>query len=442
MSRWSFIAQRATTGEFLHFDVPLELGSLEWQLSGPGSLKATISPDVGDLRDSAGRPILEEWATLLYAEADGEIRWGGIIVSCSVEGDTLSLEAAGFSTYLHRRIYNGHLYEINVDPAGVVRHIWQHVQSFPRGDLNVTVKGDSTPVRLGTDAVKEYTPPKLFAAQHIIEQYEAGEGYPVNAGWTWPGQWAHVTEWVDDLVAEYGGNTLDRTASMTWLKAYIESHKDEIVEAKDAEPYELLWYEHPNCGEEVDSLAKSTPFDWVERHSWGPGKESIVHEIEIAYPRFGRLRDDLVFVQEDNATAVFVVDSNGDEFANHIVGLGAGEGQDMLRGEIWENDDRLLVDSVYADKAITDPSRLDAMIADELCARRAGIRITSLDVIDHPNAPLGSWQLGDDVTVRAHVPWLGEISLRVRILGWSLTGEDTATLEVERSDFYRYGGAQ
>ena len=63
-----------------------------------------------------------------------------------------------------------------------------------------------------------------------------------------------------------------------------------------------------------------------------------------------------------------------------------------------------------------------------------------MDVMDHPNAPLGSWQLGDDVLVRADLPWLGEVEVWVRITGWSLTGESTATLTVQRSDLFRYGG--
>jgi hypothetical protein len=122
------------------------------------------------------------------------------------------------------------------------------------------------------------------------------------------------------------------------------------------------------------------------------------------------------------------------------MGLGAGEGRAMLRRETSVRDGRLLCDYVYSDKSITDTARLDALIAAELNARRAAIRITSLEIIDHPNAPLGAWQLGDDILVRAEVPWLGEIEVWVRIKGWTLTGEHTATLDVERSDFYRYGG--
>jgi hypothetical protein len=377
MSRWSFIAQRATTGEFIDWDVPIRLDSLEWELNGPGALTGTIAPDAGGLRGSDGRPLLEEWGTLLYAEADGEIRWGGIVVSCSFEGESWRLECAGFATYPHSVIYDGDYSQIGVDPADVIRHIWAHVQSFPDGNLDVAVVGDSTPVRLGRDA------------------------------------------W-DETVANEDGST--------------------DVKHHEAEPYVLLWTDSTNCGAEIDDLAKSAPLDWAEKHRWSPDGESVVHEIQLAYPRLGRRRDDLVFVQGDNVTNVLTVESNGDDFANTVLGLGAGEGRAMLRRSTSLRDGRLRRVATYSDKAITDSGRLDAHIAAELNARRAALRITSLDVIDHDNARLGAWQVGDDVLVRAEVPWLGEIEMWVRITAWALTGDHTATLTVSRSDLFRYGG--
>lgn len=377
MSGWTFIAQRAPAGEFLDWDVPIKTEGPEWQLSGPGSLRGTVSPDVGALRGSDGRLLLEEWGTLIYAEADGEIRWGGIVVACSFEGESWSLECAGFSTYPHGIPYEGEFTRIGIDPVDAVKEIWSHVQSFPDSDLGVTVVGDSTPVRLGKNA------------------------------------------WTETRTNEDGST--------------------EPVEHA-AEPYELAWWDHPDCGDEIDELAKTAPFDWVEKHRWSPDRESVIHEIHVGYPRIGRRRDDLAFIQGDNVSSVVHVESNGDDYANAVLGVGAGEGAAMLRRSTGLRDGRLRRVSVFSDKAINDTARLDALIADELNARRAAVRITSLDVVDHANAPIGSWQIGDDVLVRAEIPWLGEVEMWVRITGWTLTDEHTATLEVTRSDLYRYGG--
>jgi hypothetical protein len=377
VSAWTFIAQRAVTREMLDWDVPIAIDGLEWQLSGPGSLTGTVSPDVGALRTDDGRLLLEEWGTLIHAEHAGIIRWSGIVISCSFEGESFKIECAGYATYPHSVIYDGDFSGIGIDPATAFRHIWEHVQSYPDSDLGVTVTGDFTPTRMGEAA------------------------------------WTETT--TDD----------DGTPRTT---------------EHEAKPYVLSWIDAQNCGDEIEELVKLGPFDYAEAHRWDAAHEDVIHEIRVGYPRLGRRRDDLLFAQDANLTDVVPIDSNGDDYANTILGLGAGEGRAMLRRSTSIRDGRLRRVAVHSDKAVTDAARLDARIAEELNARKAALRITSLKVIDHENARLGSWELGDDVLVRAYLPWVGEVEMWVRILGWTLTGEHTATLDVSRSDLFRYGG--
>lgn len=471
MSRWTFIAQRAVTKEFLHWDVPIEIDSVEWELSGPGSLSGTVSPDVGGLRADDGRLLLEEWGTLLYAEADGQIRWGGIVIQSTFAGENWSIEAAGFGTYPHSVIYEGEFSQIGVDPAAAFRLIWEHVQSFPDSDLGVSVVGDVTPVRLGTDAVPGWTEVFLDGVWQKKDAVPAARIVPdatanLAASMTLSDAsltvdaadaFAQVTPPFlvsigkeDVLVQSVSGATLGglvrgqngtaATGHNTGTSVTFTGTKTREVSELDAEPYELLWWESTNCGAELDDLTKVAPFDWSESHRWSADREDVVHEVQIGYPRLGRRRDDLVFVQGDNVTNVVSVESNGDEFANTLLGLGAGEGRAMLRRSTGLRDGRLRRVATFSDKAINDPARLDALIADELNARKAALRITSVDVMEHPNAPIGSWQIGDDVLIRAELPWLGEIEMWVRITAWALTGDHTATLTVSRSDLFRYGG--
>lgn len=375
---WSFIAQRAVTGEFLEWDLPLRLSELTWELSGPGVLSATLSPDVGALRGGDGRLILEEWGTYIFAEADEQIRWGGIVTLSEFDGDSWKLEAAGFSGYASGIPYLGEFSQIGVDPADCVKEIWRHIQEYPDGNIDLTVIADPTPIRLGTDA------------------------------------------WDETVTAD------DGTTS---------------VQHHDAEPYLLAWYEAPDCGQELNDLAKATPFDYVERHYWAsPLQDEIVHELQVAYPRVGRKRDDLAFVQGDNVLNVAAFESMGSSYANEVTGIGAGEGRAAVHRTTSRPDGRLRRAAVYSDKAISTTDRMDAIIADELEARRGLLQITSIDVVSHANAPIGSWQVGDDILVRTDVPWLGEVDLWCRITAWSVTGEHTATLTLARSDSFRYGG--
>lgn len=372
MAVWRYIAQRVLTGEFLDWGLPLDRDELTWELSGPGALRGTVSPDTGVLRAADGRLLLEKWGTLIHAEADGLIRWSGIVVRSEFSGSAWSVECAGLSTYPHGMPYTAEYSGIRVDPAAVVKNIWAHLQSQPDGDLGVRVVG-STPVRIGTD-------PKDVS-------FTTGSG--------------------DDV-------------------AFV------------AGPYELFWWESPDCGAEIDSLAAEGPFDWVEAHSWDG--DTVDHRIEIAYPRAGRRRTDLAFVEGDNVISSIVVTDDGDDFANGVLGIGAGEGKGAVRRLTAVRDGRLRRVKVRAAKDVRSGVRLDSMIADDLRRMRDVLTVGSVTVRDHPNAPIGSWALGDDIEVRAVVPWLGQVDVWCRIVGWSLLSEDTAELVLERSDSFSYGG--
>lgn len=375
MSEWRYIAQRVLTGEFLDWDLPLHRDTLQWDLSGPGSLQGSVSPDTGTLRASDGRLLLEEWGTYLYAEADGQIRWGGIVINSGFDGATWKIEAAGFATYPHGIAYAGDYSQIGVDPADVVAHLWAHVQSFTGGDLGVTVTGSKTPVRLGT-------PPKQ-------NNFTTGSGQVVSF---------------------------------------------------ESGPYTLQWWDAPDVGEEIENLAKETPFDFVERHTWS-GPNTVKHEIQLGYPRLGRRRSDLAFIQGDNIDQIVSPQLDGDHFANEVVGLGAGEGKGAVHRSTAVRDGRLRRSYVYSAKDVSSVSRMDALIRDQLQRRHNELQIDAVSVRDHPNARIGAWDLGDDVLIQATIPWLGDVALWCRIVGWELNTDHTAILHLARSDSFTYGGS-
>lgn len=203
-------------------------------------------------------------------------------------------------------------------------------------------------------------------------------------------------------------------------------------------PYELLWWETPDCGREIDTLATQTPFDWVEETEWD-GEDARLR-IRIGYPRLGRRREDLAFVEGENITAVVTPERDGSRFANSVVGLGSGEGQGALRWTAAKGDGRLRRVAVLPAKDVTSQARLETLVRGELDRRQSTtLRVDEITVRDHPNALLGSWSLGDDIRVQAFVPHFGEIDLWCRVVGWRLAGEQHAVLALERSDTFNYG---
>jgi hypothetical protein len=352
---WRYMAFRAIDRAPLDLDLPLKVEELGWALNGAGPLRATVDPDIGNLRADDGRLLLEEWGTLIFAEADGEIRWGGIVLTSALNGEAWQIEAAQMATYPRGMAFDGNYSKVGADPAKVIADLWAHLQSKPDGDLGVAVTG-STPRRIGTAA----------------------------------------------------------------------------------EPYTLDWWEAPDVGGEIDTLAAESNLDFTEHHRWSG--DEIASTVEVHYPRAGTRRTDLAFIQGDNVIEVVTPTFDGDDYANTVIGLGAGEGKGSVHRTTAVRDGRLRRTAVYTAKDVKDSARMDSFIRAELARRTTLLAIDSVTVTNHANAPIGSWALGDDVLIEAVVPWVGDVSVWCRVVAWSLLDENTARLTLIRSDTFAYGG--
>lgn len=495
MSRWKYLVQRATTGRWLHTDLPFDRDSLRWELSASGALSGAVAPDLGGMLAEDGKPLLDEWSTLIYVEADGIIRWGGIVISSKFAGSQWKVEAAGFTSYPHGVPFGGSWALAKVDPAKIVRDLWAHVQGYPDGDLGVTVKG-STSLRIGTDSTAKLEAAtaawesakaaynaanKVLKARQAVETAERKKYSPLvktrsakykartaaskalsaakktgNAGQIAAAQAAYdaakaayesakATAAAQKAVVDARAATKKAQSDVVKpLKTTLDARAETKRLAKEAETadggaYKLEWWDSPDVGDEIDSLAQETPFDFTETHKWNADKTDITHTVTVHYPRAGRRREDLAFTLGENITEFAEPFRDGDRFANEVIGLGAGEGAGSLRRTTAVRDGRLRRPYVLAAKDVTKATRLSALIRDEHIRRKRPLTIPSITVRDHPHAPIGSWVLGDDILVKVTVPWLGDVSIWHRIVGWELLTEHTASLDLERSDTFTYG---
>lgn len=465
MATWRYFAQNLLTGEFTHTDLPLRRDELTWQLSGPGALKGTISPEV------LGLGPLEEWQTAIYAEADDEIRWGGILRNRGMRGAELTLDCAGFSSYPARIPYTGPDYvKINADPTGIFIYIWDHLQSQPDGDLGVQiVRPNTSPVRVGKPAIPGYREYQIGGvwtrnppAGSVVTDKTGALAAPMTktqttltlsklAGFDTLSMPYTVKIGSEQLrVTARSGLKLTVTRGYSTSTASVHSTGTQVrftdgtpvrnIDKIEAEPYTLYWYEAPDCGDELARLAEETPFDFVESHAWVGSSSTISHTITLGYPRVGQKRPELTFVQHANIDSLVPVARDGENFANIIYGLGKGEGAKMVRGEVAHRDGRLRRPYVYTDKTAATKERITAAARKQFRYRGLLPDIESITVRDHPNAPIGSWRTGDDILVQADLPWAGEVAIWCRIVSWSLTSETTATLSLARSDSFAYGG--
>ncbi|WP_431976090.1 hypothetical protein [Micromonospora haikouensis] len=470
MTTWRWLARRAVTGEWLDVDLPIRPDEVTWGLSRSGTMRGSIDPDVGQLRAADGRLVIEEWGTELFAEADGQLRWGGLVVRSGFAGAEWRIEAAGVGAYLYGLPYWDEWSRVEVDPLDVVRELWRHAQSFPNGNLGVVVDGTTSPVRLGKPAVPSYQEVQIDGKWVRKDSVPASQLDPSASAKLKTGIDKGDTSLRLAALGDYGqvdlpflatigsetirvigrsGTTLTGlqrgygTSSATGHNAgTLVQHTGtptRTVAAVPAEPYLLAWWDAKDCGQEFGQLASETPFDWAEDVAWDG--EVPVHRIRLGYPRLGRRRDDLTFVQGDNVTSVVPLLRDGDQYANEVVGLGSGEGRTIVHTRLPVIDGRLRRVAVYTDKAVTSGSRLDMLCRDQLLSRQGLPEVAEIEVVDHPNAPIGSWQPGDDILVQADAPWLGEVAIWSRVIGSTLIGEHRAKLALQRADRFIYGGS-
>ena len=477
-----FIVQRAATGEVLTYDASgLTAGPRTEQLSAVGSLTLTMDLSVPVQLASDGRPLLQEWSSIVTVQEAGALRFRGIVIK--ITGG--SVELASLSTYPHGIPYTGPAYRgAEVDPADVMRMLWAHVQSFPDADLGVTVVG-STPVRLGSTstakkesavaayeaAVREYKAEnaelqrrrrvvaasrKVYstlvddrtAKQKLLTAAKAKK--PANAPVIAAAQAAvnaadHSKAVQRDIIADQQRD-IDAQARVVVASKKAKDTANEQkqaatqLEQEDGGAYTVLPWEAPDCGQVMDELAKAGGFDWREQLYWDG--DVPMTRIRIAHPRLGRRLSgdgDPVFQQGVNITKAIVPESDGDAFANAVYGVGAGEGSGSIRRSVEKRDGRLRRVASFQAKDVKSAARMDAKLRVELTARQQPLEVKQITVADHPNSPRGSYSLGDDIFVQGVDPHFGPISLWHRIVGITENKDGTSDLELQRSDTFTYG---
>jgi hypothetical protein len=371
---WRFILQgidgSGAPGPILHPDLPLSGVSITEGVNATNELKATISP-----AEKLIKPMLENWGCLIWAEAAGKIRGGGILVHKERSGSAIQLEVMGLHGYAYGMPYGPNradsIFFVEADPLDIYRHIWTFLQGKPGGNLGLTIDPLKTGLKIGVEL-------------------EQGEFDTVNG----------------PISFESG-------------------------------PYKLNWYETHDLGKNIDDLAADTPFEFREVSSWNATGTGVETRIQLAYPRFKAKRTDLRFVVGDNVIISPSVTDSGDEWANELMLLGAGEGRTMVLGAAsLPRGARLRRVAVEEDKTIKDAKVANTRAYNLLKARIEMGDITAITVLDHQMAPLGAVRPGDEIFLSLDYDWQeGEgYWVRVQTINYSPDQGNNYVLNVIRSD--------
>lgn len=292
-----------------------------------------------------------------------------------------------------------------------------------------------------TAAKKTKDQAKIAAAQNTLNQANA----------TLTARKNDLTAATNALNSANGGVKVDQSdvdakaKIVAAAKAAKDKASDALSAAKQAESddggaYTLAPWEAPDCGQLIDDLAKSTPFDWIEEHYWSGDVPQT--RIRIVHPRVGRRLSgdsDPTFVQGVNITVALKPTSSGDKLANSAYGIGAGEGAGSLRRSITVRNGRLRRVASFQAKDVKKAQDLDAQLRVELTARQETLAVASITVANHPNSKRGTYGIGDDILVQGQVPHLGRFALWHRIVGLTENTNGTTDLDLERTDSFTYG---
>lgn len=373
---WRYFATRLHgdgTETLLDIDLPLESVTVDDVLSGDQAINSQIEPVYTRLVADDGQPLLREWSTAIYAENDGDIRAGGILVNSSFAGSSWDLECIGFTGYLRDLPYIGSGYKgVRVDPIDVMRTIWGHAQGKPGGNLGLTLDSKTTggEVSIGTE-LKQVE----FDTQSGPVSFEAG-------------------------------------------------------------PYKLNWYSNHDLGGDIDDLAADTPFDYHERHFWdgdtlrhhidigypriGRRREDLrfIHGVNVWTP-----------VEIERAGNLYAS-------GTLVLGAGEGAAMiNAVREPMPRPGGRLRRLAVVADDTIKSRKRAISRAEQENQWRARLDDLDTIVVQDHPHAPLGAAGVGDEIRVEGQGDWVG-IDMWVRILSISYQPENgnVAEYTIARTD--------
>ncbi|MER7937948.1 MULTISPECIES: hypothetical protein [unclassified Streptomyces] len=399
MAAWRYIAMRAITGDFLDWDVPFKASSPpQRELNGPGRMEGTIDPEYLRLMAKPdGLPVIAEWSTALFAEYAGHIRWGGLVTGLSYEGQSMKVSCSGYTAYPNEMPYLGP----TIRSGAVIPKKW----AYEGRDKN-------------HDGYIDGTSPKRKMPKRPPDTISAR----VDAFSVVRRVWSHLQDYKMGKL----GVTLDAHNS-----GYL------LGSSTGRDPWELQWWDSPDCGQVISDVMTSAQADYLERHYWDGSKERILHHIDLGTRRLGRTRDDLRYAQGENIVEVATPSYQGEYFANNIYVLGKGSGAKMPRARVVVDDKRIRRAKTITRKSTANLKLLTEYGKKERARHSELLTIPSIAIRDHPNAPLGSWALGDHILLQVDIPWAGELALRHRVTAEEIDpAAGTAVLTLTRSDYY------
>lgn len=369
--RFRFIVEEAVTGNILARDMVVTNPKLLRVLSGPCNMQF----DVDYRDDSLSGIYFKPWGHWVHAEkliAGVRTIWcSGIVAPSQIDKSSgiMHLECQGFAGYPKGLPALFDWNPLAIDVFQIVHKVWDHLQSFPQGNLDVTV-------------------------------YPANSGMEMLPGYAFDGQ----------------------IMSQNFYAMFIR--------AADKQ----------DCGTIIDNLARDIPFDYVEQASWNSDRSGIDKALFLGYPIAGVQQNELLFVINENVIEASPHIETEIDWASDVIIDGWQPGTEF--SATLTNADPARFRRVISedDAQINSNERAAAWAKKKLTRRQTPAYWESIIVdMGHPNAPFGSYDVGDRIMVRGYMPWLGDVNQLHKVIAIAVdekTGTCELTLKAEGAFTY------
>ncbi len=478
-----YAVQRFGTWRWLDYDFPLVTqDGAEWALSAYGIMSATVpSPAAHRALADDGRPMFEEWGTFVHLEIDtpGLIRrkWTGIVAEATLGAagwDLTIIEAIG---YLKGTPFEGLIRGVRDDPAVLAGQLLNDIQSWPNAWFGCTVEG-STPVRLGSDLDDRIATARAImdARRRTLDTFSKTKSKVTsdlqNLDSTLADDVAQaralvtqaqslVTSLISTNVpseqveqarqtlaqrkAEYqqalAGYNAEIAAGRAAL-ANARKTKDEAQKAYDAakKTYDALKEQQqdgagaytidgddlPDAYTALQDLCRTAGVEWSTVTRYSQGAPDLA--IKVHYPRAGGRRNDLVFDTAVNIVGALELDRL--DYYNAAAGIGAGEGSNAIRESMSVPASRMRRTAKVDDRSAKTSAQMRALMRRVLTESTGGLFPAEIDVRDHPNCRIGSWNVGDMIQISGVTTIGTRWSGLARIESWSWPSQNRARIRL------------
>lgn len=430
--RDQFIVERYLAGEIVEWDLPLKDAEVTFELNREMMITGYLSADyVASVAQGMG---LFPYNDCIHWVRDGVLRGGALIQPVAYDSDgNVVITARGWSTMLDVPIINGFSANGQESVVNVIHPLFNY--------LNDSVLGGNVGFFLSLQGQFN----SLGGSGSYITTVDQPPGGRSGEGPTGDGRvQAFATGSLGGGSSDVGsGSSGGSSGSLggSFIGPPNSQNTGTNATGQDKGQYLVMPWEAANGLEELRTLAEGNPADIVEHEEWDGATNNIKKTLKIISPRIGTSRNDLRFVEGENILQTFAASTSADDYANAILVIGSGsDDQHVVAYKYLDITNAARRVHVIEDETIYNVKIANAIANLELAQRSQAIHISSIVIdVDHPNAPIDSVKVGDDIRVHASLPFIGPQIVWHRIVSIRYRpGETSAEIGLARSDSFNY----